>query len=784
MHPVTALRTVELSRWEEDMEVRVSEALTKLESLTAATANDERRAADLIKAGQRAASNSQRELEEVQGRLEVANRIALHWQEQASFIGEALKEAEMALVGASSGKSSSSPSAAGAPTVADNEVIQELRAQISALKMEHDGQIREIEARHAAACAQSDRHSSHTAQLAVEAVRAEAAATFAAMAESHAAEVERLLEERSRLDSALRCIKQMMTSMQQSQQQQQQQSPLGGFEGTDADSAESGDDQYNAVVLRSTSGEGSFLDGGGEEEDIGAADVYDDLLAVGIPVEQPPPPPTTTILHHQSLSSPPQSQHFPSSSFNISRQRPASAEIDGGDDDDDVSFTRSTMAALAAVTSPATGSATTNTNANASALPPPPPTISPAPADYAVFDAAGVRSKISTMYEMVNAFQPGSSGASSVYTTAAHHPHSIHHNHNHHHRQQQQEMYHFATAEGRHPGTVGSSGGASSSDVYGSPLGNRGASDHGSLSSPQSRNRVSLVGGACHMIDYQGDRPDTMTEASMRRILDHPSLPAALDAVSARFKAAEASPSAGGSSEEELDYLVRRPTAESSTALISGGEEGNMTKEVNCNGLSTPRGLAPVVENGTEDEIQQQQQHLGSSTSAPVSVCEQNEALGGCGEALSPSWAAGSFSLPQSHTTTPVALPRPERVPRLDLAAAEVQPPEKQQHNEMLVEQKENRMYQTTTATVHALGSSSPTTANFIAQYMADQVSVRASMHPHNQQQRPKSGGNQDTSKNSKKISDKKMRSSAPGVLKRSSFLQRPLVTENDLFGR
>lgn len=111
------------------------------------------------------------------------------------------------------------------------------------------------------------------------------------------------------------------------------------------------------------------------------------------------------------------------------------------------------------------------------------------------------------------------------------------------------------------------------------------------------------------------------------------------------------------------------------------------------------------------------------------------------------------------------------------------------------------------TADVLALDESSPATANFFAQYMADQVSVRASLptrYPRSgitgvggstatgagtaatralgDQPRPKSGGPQlGSTKANGKIPA--IRHSAPGVLKRSSFLLRPLVSENDLFG-
>lgn len=746
VHQVTALRTEDLANWEGEINLRVSDAMAKLESHTCAAAASERRAADLIKAAQRAASDNQRELENLRIRFETASRMALHWQEQAALSGESVKDLEAKLTTAENNnfrrQSDSTSTPTPRPTSAsnDDETIAELRAQISALQMEHAGQIRDLESRHAVMYSQlqaAAANESHTA-AAVEAVRIEAAAALEEMELTHAAEIDRLLEERARLDSALRCIKDMMN-------------PWGGNNMTN-----------NNTSASAAGGDGEHK--GLDNEDVGAvsdqetldgcvADVYLDAPAVGIPVEQPLATPLRGGGDVHGIEDPLVASY---SAFSARYTRPASAASSGA---------RSLHHYLH-------GNASTVGGATA-----PPATVSPAPADFAVFDQAGNRAKVNHMYEMVNALRPGSGDSSTIGGVVAQYN-----------REENHETYHFAVEEQLHLG-----GGASSeNEIFASPRSNNLS---GSLpTSPESRNRVLMAGGGCSMVDYKGERPDAVTEASMSRILDAPSAPAAGaakatigDSDGNNLNNSTASNSLQPAvrvvaEEDEISYLVRRSSENSTNAQIT-------VKEEKAQQTTTAKATY----------------HHVPCTSAPASTAKSENAdiiIDG----TSP-WAAGSLSLPGSKRSTPLKSTTERNDVQSIVGAAEDGNDGDGTENINKNTDHENAADRTwaPTADVLALDKSSPSTTNFLAQYMADQVSIRASLpakytsgangdvrggyagygrSTNGMQSRPKSGGPQPVStKPAKAGKIPAIRHSAPGVLKRSTFLQRPLVTENDLFG-
>jgi len=726
--------------------------MAKLESHTSAAGASERRAADLIKAAQRGVSDNQRELENLRIRFESANRMALHWQEQAALSSESLKELETKLSTAEDDnirRQSDSRTPTRRPTSAsnDDETIAELRAQISALQMEHAGQIRDLESRHAAMNSQlqaAAANESHTA-AAVEAVRIEAAAALQEMELTHAAEIERLLEERARLDSALRCIKDMMNPVEGNN---------NNSNNTGASPSAAGGDGGN-----SADAENAFLHHEGlDNEDMGAvsdqetlngcvADVYLDAPAVGIPVEQPLATPLGGgggINGIDGVQDPLVASY---SAFSARYTRPASAASSGA---------RSLHHYLH-------GNASTIGGATA-----PPATISPAPADFAVFDRAGNRSKVNHMYEMVNALRPesGSGDSSTIGGVVAQYS-----------REENHETYHFAVEEQLHHGGV-----SSDNEIFASPRSNNLS---GSLpTSPESRNRVLMAGG-CTMVDYKGERPDAVTEASMSRILDAPSAAAAAGAarvtipdcngnnLDSGVKSTSLEPAVSVGAEEEISYLVRRASENSTNAQIAvKEEEGQQTT------AKAPHHHVPC-------------------TSAPASAAKSENAdiiING----TSP-WAAGSLSLPGSRTTTPLKSTTDgghDLQPTVGAAENDKDGGDAENKNENAADRT-----WAPTADVLALNKSSPSTANFLTQYMADQVSVRASLptkytsgagggyagygrSSNGMQSRPKSGGHRPVSTNPSKAGKiSAIRHSAPGVLKRSTFLQRPLVSENDLFG-
>ena len=192
--------------------------------------------------------------------------------------------------------------------------------------------------------------------------------------------------------------------------------------------------------------------------------------------------------------------------------------------------------------------------------------------------------------------------------------------------------------------------------------------------------------------------------------------------------------------------------------------------------------------------------HFPGCVSAPVSALKGSAPGAGALQGVDEeeecddggAWPLGSLSLPGSSTDTPNT---DARKPRFSLGTDHEDNNDNNDNDDddspigasLFLDGIEVRggMAPTTTATVHALDESSPCTANFLAQYMADHVSVRASMQ---MKPRPKSGGHvyRAVTSSSPKAKGKipAIRMSAPGIMKRSSFLQRPLVTADDLFGR
>jgi hypothetical protein len=547
---------------------------------------------------------------------------------------------------------------------------------------------------------------------AVEAVRMEAAAALEEMELAHAAEIERLLEERTRLDSALRCIKDMMN-------------PYPGNTTTVAGAA-----------INNTDGGSGNADGvqqqheGLDTDDAGAAsdqetldgciaDVYLDAPAVGIPVE------SSTPLGgcRDGGDGDPLAASY--SAFSARYMRPASAAS---------SEARSLHHYLHSASVSTLGAAAGRA---------PPATVSPAPADFAVFDRAGNRAKVNNMYEMVNALRPGSGDSSTIGGV-------VEKNH---------DSYSFAVNEQQADHLLHHSGGGGSSEdneIFASPRSNNAS---GSLpTSPESRNRVLMAGGGCAMVDYKGERPDAVTEASMRRILDAPS-----GSGGSGNKKTSLLQSAVSGDDHEVSYLVRRPSENSTNAQIAIKQEEEQHTTAK----------APF--------------HV-PCTSAPASTV-QSENNDNIIDGTS-AWAAGSLSLPVSTTSTPL------KECQGDAAGGDG---ENENYNENA------DCSWAPTADVLALDKSSPSTANFLTQYMADQVSVRASLPARyhtavgggggsgyagygrssnaNVQPRPKSGGPQAVPTKPKAGKIPAIRHSAPGVLKRSTFLQRPLVSDDVLFG-
>ena len=267
MHCVTALTTSQLAAWEEEGEVRVQDMAARLEAGARTAADSERRAAELIRAGQRAGAKEKKELDSMRDRVETSNRLALHWQEEAALAGEALQRAEAEVAAL---RQQGPP--AGFPR-GDAELEQQLRDQLAALQTSHEHQLAELRAQHAAELADARQEpggggsggGGGSALDQVEAVRAEAAAALAALEEEHAERVAGLLEERARMDSALRCIKDMTRH-------------IWGGRSDDGD----GDDDGGAGAA---AGEDSYC------PDRGNAAVLAEGLAVGIPVDASAPSP-------------------------------------------------------------------------------------------------------------------------------------------------------------------------------------------------------------------------------------------------------------------------------------------------------------------------------------------------------------------------------------------------------------------------------------------------------------------------------------------------------------
>lgn len=712
------------------MELQVNEVLTKLESQTAAASASERRAADLIKAGQLPAVNSQRELENVQAKLETANRMALHWQEQATLANEAVRQTEQSL-------ELLRAEAAALPSNVDSEVVEELRAQITALKLEHAGQIRELEARHAAALEQ-DRAAP---QAAIDAVHAEAAEVIQALKASHAAEIQALMEEKARLDSALRCIKEMMHG----------HSCASGSEGGTPTAAENGSR--------------------GDLHRDGHADIYTDGPALGIPIQPlvfpsfPPldgPNAANTAAANGGQSPPPAAAPVPGPTALPNRNSLDEGTTWSGGSYDHLSPHRPPSGASSGAISLEMSEVTLRGAAAGRARTPgsPPRTMSPAPADYTIFDAAGAR-RIGRMYDLVNPLRPNSSN--SLRPSSGNSADDVLRELREQREAMEHRTYRLAAAEPENNKyrTVRTS----NQELFSSPR-QRSVERLAGVQrvSPRSRNRVVMAGGGCGMVDFQGDRPDTVTEASMSRILDAPPN-------GVRGTAAGTARRAGDS------YILRRLTA-SASEFSSYPPNNNREATV---GQETPHGPLRMPPPTAARPTTTQHSHHPGCISAPVSATKGG--LPGVeeedceGQIHDSPWALGSLSLPGSKTSTPTT---GARKPRFSLGTEEE---DDSPVARLLEDEVRGDMMPTATATVTALDEASPSTANFLAQYMADHVSVRASMQI---KPRPKSGSvaYRALTPRGNKGKIPAVRRSAPGVLKRSSFLQRPLVSEDDLFGK
>jgi hypothetical protein len=173
---VTAAPTAQLAALEEGWELRALELRKQLDAREWEAGGRERRADDLIRAGQRAAGEGRAEADALRARLETVNGLALRWQEEATLAGDALREAQATVEALRRGGGGGDAAAA-----------------IDRLRAEHARQMERARATHAE-------------QLQVAARRAAGGGEEAAAED----ELQRLLEERTRLHAAMRCIKDML----------------------------------------------------------------------------------------------------------------------------------------------------------------------------------------------------------------------------------------------------------------------------------------------------------------------------------------------------------------------------------------------------------------------------------------------------------------------------------------------------------------------------------------------------------------------------------------------
>ena len=90
------------------------------------------------------------------------------------------------------------------------------------------------------------------------------------------------------------------------------------------------------------------------------------------------------------------------------------------------------------------------------------------------------------------------------------------------------------------------------------------------------------------------------------------------------------------------------------------------------------------------------------------------------------------------------------------------------------------------TAAVQALDTGSPTDASFVVNFMADGVTARASLPIFHPSRRRHSGAKAAAVAGPDAPAAAALRHSAPAApaeRKRSSFLQRPLLRDNDVYG-
>lgn len=582
------------------MLLQVQNLESRLASMSESITQSERRADDLIRAGQRAASKEQKEAAELREKVETYSRMALHWQEQAALANEALRQAESTVEQLRQQGSNNAASGEMEPT--------NLSSELAAVKKDHARQLQELEARHRAELAAAT--AAQPSAAVVAAVRAEAAATVAAMQEEHNALLECLLEERARLDAALRCIKDM-TGM------------VSGAEGSDAEEDRAGED--------------------------GCAEEH---LAVGIPVEGTPMP---LPLDHPGV--------LAGTSFTLRSHRPDSAATVAPAGDDAGSSRQQLFFG----------------------------------------GAAGWGGGADT------SLQRSHESASAVSLDGDEHG-----------------VYSFAAAPADGGATDEEYGSPAASLASGSEFGYRGRRSAQSNHSVDDTHRVAAAGGNCFVVDYRGERPDAVTEASMNRILDRPT------------------DSAGGGAPREDAAVYVLPS------VLEERKDSN--EEVTPPAMNRSRRMCPA------------------SISAPTS-CAKSERLGEADGAV--PWAAGSLSLPGSRCASPEDGPR----------AASVQgrlPAGLQRAG--LLDDDENGSVElrcnpiAMSDAVAAMDTGSPAAANFMAQYMADHLTVRASMPVMSSAKGRQAGAGA-----SSKIGA--VRRSAPaGKPKRSSFLDRPPLPEGAVY--
>lgn len=615
--PVTALPTHQLAAWEEELQVLAKEALARVDRDSAAAVTSEKRANELIRAGKRMYDQAQRESDELRTRLELANSLALKWQEEAALATEALESVRLELdrERATAGRQSS-------PSTVTVAVLQ---SQLENLQLSYERRTRELQesvtaqikqplrGRDSMSCPSdpNQRHECQAVEAAVAAVRAEAAAAMTALEESYAAEIEVLLHDRARLDSALIRIKDMTRN-------------LTSF---DPDNSTSTEQQRSL-------------------------DNEDTEPALGVPIDPFP------------LISPSGIRPWSGSSFSLA-PRPVSGSSSGyrsyrtvggtysGPEEEPLSETEDIGPAIEAI-----------------------PAIMQVEREEEFHVALPLYAG------------PPQSTTNSAKSIVA----------------MESEVYRF-TQDANDMGTENE---FVSPRASLSPGSHGGGQPHGGwphCRSPEELNRIALAGGACCLIDYNGERPDAMTEAALERILDAP-----------------------------------RQSIYDTTSM----------------------------------EPSRFRTWRAASISAPNSATKSHPPHGEIsndGDGVELPWPRGSLSLPGSGSSTPIGTGLGDFY-----------------HAEATDGHKTYVLGQALLApseVVARLECSSPDTANFVAQYMADHIPIRASAPALTLN---KKNGKKEPAVNSGMKKVDALRCSAPAAMnatkrRAASFLQRPPVADDMLYG-